>query len=503
MSENMATKLRQRISGRSFVSKVIGYTLLAIIGIVFVFFGAVNQMGLGVGSVGRVNDTLISAADLDSQERQIQEYYSKLFGGSMDLGPQRNMLRQQAMESLIRAELSSQGARAAGLQATDDEIRAVIVREIPAFQENGIFMKSRYMAYLESVRMSPGDFESKLRKDIETLRARQIIEAAALPMTLEVAKLRELQGTKMNIQFAQVVPEAIARTGKGVSPEDARRALTSPEFVKKAEDYFQAYKSDWSEPEMVKAQHILVAFAPGSVESEQNAQQRVKLIQDRAKKEDFGRLAAEFSDDPGSKSKNGQLEPFGRGKMVKEFETAAFSQKIGEIGPPVKSQFGYHLIRVNSRTEEKTASFEAVKEDVARRILARDRVDEQMKELEKALQEGRLEQVQQGLSMLGASWQETGFFDLTGEIPKLPQGTVAKSVSELAPGKELLSRFVQDAGGSRYVLRLKEVKKEEPSSRGNMVELMQRQRAESLYGSWLEDFRADSRVEVNSQIFSQ
>ena len=68
---------------------------------------------------------------------------------------------------------------------------------------------------------------------------------------------------------------------------------------------------------------------------------------------DFARAAALYSDDPGSKDKGGDLGTFDRKRMVPAFTEAAFSQKVGEVGPPVKTEFGYHLIEVLDRVEEK------------------------------------------------------------------------------------------------------------------------------------------------------
>ena len=69
--------------------------------------------------------------------------------------------------------------------------------------------------------------------------------------------------------------------------------------------------------------------------------------------------------------KGGDLGEFGRGQMVKEFEDAAFAGEIGKVIGPVKTQFGYHLIKVESRTEESIASFDEAKESIRRNLLSR------------------------------------------------------------------------------------------------------------------------------------
>ncbi|MBX3040122.1 MAG: SurA N-terminal domain-containing protein [Bdellovibrionaceae bacterium] len=504
MSDNMATNLRKKLGGRKITSKIIGYTLLGVIGLVFIFMGEFSGRGsMGIGSVARVNDSLISAADLDNEEKRVQEYYSSLFGGSMDLGPQKNMVRQQALESLIRSELASQGARSEGIRASDSEIRDTIMKDITVFQENGQFMRDRYMGYLQAMRMNAGDFENRLRKEIETIRVRQLLEASSFPTSMEMDKLKELQSTKLNVAFAQIDSEKLTRDGQRISADEASKALADADFLKKAEEYFQAYKADWSSPETVTAQHILIAFPTGVPDAEKKALEKIQQIRERAQKEDFGQLASQVSEDPGSKSKKGQLDAFGRGKMVKEFEDAAFAQKIGEIGAPVKTPFGYHLIKVSARTEAKNPDFATVKNEVARRLIAREKMEQAFKALDEAVQKGDSAQVDQLLASMGAKWTETGLFDLANAVPKLPPGPVAEAAFEVTAAQPLLNRVIRD-GGSRYVLKFKESKTDAAAQTvANATDLMQKRRAEGLFGAWLESFRGNSRVDVNQKVFQQ
>ena len=106
--------------------------------------------------------------------------------------------------------------------------------------------------------------------------------------------------------------------------------------------------------EEIQARHILV-------DSEDKAKE---LAEKLAKGEDFAKLAKENSKDPGSKDDGGMLGFFGRGQMVPQFEEAAFRLKKGEVSPPIKSQFGFHLIKVEDRREKKLPSFDEVKDRI-------------------------------------------------------------------------------------------------------------------------------------------
>ena len=101
----------------------------------------------------------------------------------------------------------------------------------------------------------------------------------------------------------------------------------------------------------VEARHILV-------DSEDKAKEVLEKV---SKGEDFTKLAEEYSSDPGSKAQGGKLGYFSKGQMVKEFEEAAFALKKGEVSKPVKSQFGWHVIKVDDRRTKPLPTFEEVK----------------------------------------------------------------------------------------------------------------------------------------------
>lgn len=121
--------------------------------------------------------------------------------------------------------------------------------------------------------------------------------------------------------------------------------------------YYEAHKADYEAPE-VKARHILIRFKgsavplrPGEKElTEEEALARAKDLREKiVKGADFGALAKAESDDTGTGANGGDLGSFGHGRMVKEFDDAAFKLPVGEISQPVKTQFGYHIIQVESR----------------------------------------------------------------------------------------------------------------------------------------------------------
>ena len=168
----------------------------------------------------------------------------------------------------------------------------------------------------------------------------------------EVDKLKESYGGEE--VFDQVL--ASNNTTVDVLKEDLKNYLTMRELIEpqieitdeELKTYFDENKDSLGEAEQVKASHILV-------EGEETAKEIKQKLGDGA---DFAELAKEYSTDEGSKENGGELGFFPRGTMVTEFEDVAFSLPINEISEPVKSDYGYHIIKVEEKKEAKEADFD-------------------------------------------------------------------------------------------------------------------------------------------------
>lgn len=129
---------------------------------------------------------------------------------------------------------------------------------------------------------------------------------------------------------------------------------------KDVKDYYEAHKKDFTANNQVRASHILV-----------KTEEEAKGIAEQLKKgADFAKIARAKSIDAGSAKNGGDLGFFSRGQMVPEFENAAFSLKAGEISPPVRTQYGYHIIKVTERKEGKVVEFEKIKGLLTQRLTA-------------------------------------------------------------------------------------------------------------------------------------
>ena len=117
----------------------------------------------------------------------------------------------------------------------------------------------------------------------------------------------------------------------------------------------------FKQPEQVKASHILVKVAPGAEETQKKqARGKIEMVQKKVGQgEDFGALAKTYSEGP-TATREGDLGFFRRGQMVKPFEDAAFSMKVGEVSDIVQTQFGYHLIKVTDKKSPRTVGYDEV-----------------------------------------------------------------------------------------------------------------------------------------------
>jgi parvulin-like peptidyl-prolyl isomerase len=137
---------------------------------------------------------------------------------------------------------------------------------------------------------------------------------------------------------------------------------------------FAENPSLYAEPETVSARHILVLVkANASPDEDKQAREKIDAIHKRvtAPGADFAKIASETTDDTATKPDGGNLGSFGKGMMVPEFENAAFALKVGEISPPIKTSYGYHIIKVHEHKQAQEPSFEKSKDKVRYQVMAK------------------------------------------------------------------------------------------------------------------------------------
>lgn len=483
---------KQLASGRLNLKSVVAVILFGLIALVFVFFGMPTENSGMLGMAARVNNSYVSAADFNSEMRRMEQMYGFLLqqGGA----EQRRFVERQALDNLVMSELSSQVAEREGIVSPDQEVVDIVTKDIPAFQLDGRFQREAYTQILAANNLNPASFEKRIRKDQSAQRARRIVEAAAAPSRLEIEKAKTLSSTQLNVEYARVSREALTSV-LSVSTNEANTFVSNTANLTRLEDYYKSNGTEFTKPARVTAQHILIKATRGDSAVESKAKDRLNEIKARAEKEDFAKLAREFSEDEGSKARGGELT-FGRGEMVPEFEQAAFAGEIGKLTELVQTDFGFHLIKVNSRTEEKKAEFESVKGQIAMKLLQNDKYETWSKELEAALRAQDSVKVSQILKQANIKLQETGLFAMSASSAPQLNSPVATGASLALTEKAPWSAGLVRDGLDRFVLRLKEKKMTPIADEQSVITQLRREKAMDLFSSWMDSEKQTAVIEM-------
>ena len=348
--------------------------MVGLIAVVFIFWGIYTIRGRPGSKIAYVNGDLITGQEYEAVYRDMLEALQKQYRNYWNDNLIRAFrLRQRALESLIDKRLISQEAGRLGLRITDDEV-ADAVLAYPAFQVNGQFDEGRYRSLLSYNRMEPAEFESGIRSELLGQKIAQLIKCF-FPLTdMEVMDYYTYQKEKINIGFVSFNPQDF--TGKIKVNETERQeffeehkekyriserikiaylTLDPSDFVDKAaveekeiSDFYELNQERFKDPKQIKARHILFKVSPDASKPEETeAKDKALAILKRARDgEDFSALARQYSQDPNT-NKGGDLGYFKKGELAKPLEDLAFTLKPGDIGGPVKTRFGWHIIKVD------------------------------------------------------------------------------------------------------------------------------------------------------------
>ena len=377
-------------------NKRIVQAFLLLITLPFAFWGIDSYFrggGRG-GDLASVGGSAISqqefAQAMRDQQERLRAQFGREFNPAMLEAPE---ARAAMLDSLVSQRLLMLHATKTGLTASDAQLREVI-GSIPALQEDGKFSMRRYEQALRAQGLTQAGFEAKLRQDLTLQQLVQSVSDTAVVSRAAAEGVLAIQLEERETSEAMIRPERFAGQVKVPAElvkafyESNRKLFEIPQQIRAefvvlsrdalaaqttigAEEVRSAYEKNAKgnvSPEERRASHILIQSPADAPEADQKAARaRIESIQQQVKKNpaDFARLAKEHSQDPGSAAKGGDLGFFPRGAMVKPFEEAVFSLKEGQTSDVVRSEFGFHLIRVTGIKAEKVRSFEESRDAIA------------------------------------------------------------------------------------------------------------------------------------------
>jgi len=365
--------------------------IIGLIAVVFIFYFGYSFREGGNPKVATVNGSPISQKEYSAVYNQLLEYYRKQFGDSWNESVVKSLdIKGKALDILIKKELIRQNANKLGIEVIDVEVQKSIAN-YPLFQTDGKFDPAKYNRFLQATRMTPQDFENEVSNQIieqklysffstffmttqnerkeflnyfyEQALFRFIVFEPSKYMANITLSEDELKSFFENNKDKYIIPEKMKFSYVIFDPAKFKKDITIEEEQMK--DYYEANQEKFKEPEKVKARHILLKIDQPKKEAE--IKKKAMEIYKKAKEgADFAKLASQHSQDPKTKEKGGDLGYFPRGVMVKEFEDVAFGLKPGEISEPIKTQFGFHIIKVEDKKEEGIKDFDSAKPEITK-----------------------------------------------------------------------------------------------------------------------------------------
>jgi len=382
------------------------WTLFAVI-IVFVvgfvfFSGGSTGSGGGLSSqtIAKIGGDTISAAEFDQRYRSVYQQQQSLYQGNLSPELVRALdLPRQVLDGMIDNRLQLEEAKRLNLRVSDEEVSNYVI-SYPAFQQNGQFVgKERYLQVLAANRLNHERFEEEVRESLLAQKYLALVKATVFVPDSDLRKEFAARNERATMEYVKI-PSNRLESGAGPTdadlktyyekhkdryrlPEQRRvkyllvdRARVSAKIVIPGSELSAEYarrKESFGVPEQVTAAHILIrAEAAKGPAADAEAKLKAESLAERAKKgEDFAKLANENTEDPSGKGSGGQLPPFSRGQMVPEFERAAFALEPGQIAGPIKTQYGYHVIKLISKTPPRVRSFEEVKAQISSELASK------------------------------------------------------------------------------------------------------------------------------------
>ena len=397
------------------IKAILWLIILAFIGTIFYSWGMGGASSSGGGVIATVQGDKIFQGEYDRTFNNLVDFYRQQFRNQFsDEMIKKLDLKTQALEALIQKKLLLQEAEKQNLRVSDAELISHI-QGLQVFQNEKKFSEQSYRNYLQFQRVTPGEFEDNQRENLVLTKLEKLFGTSSKVSQSEIQEAFRNEEEKSKLDYVRFNDDHFQADKTFTDQElndffQANKkqfeipAQIQVEYIKiepktyldeikprdeDIEDYYQTKIADFRVKKMYRASHILAHVKSAEIEGDASIEEKQKQAEEKAKARatellgkvkagaDFGEVAKKHSDDPGSGSQGGSLGEFPKGTMVSAFESALDKLAIGGISEPVLTPFGYHIIKLESRTEERFKPLEEVREEVIqslKEIKARQKV---------------------------------------------------------------------------------------------------------------------------------
>lgn len=361
------------------------------------------QWGVQTGGSGPTRSEVATIFGQPVSLREFQRLYNGLqqrYRAMLRLQEQdldRFNFREMALEQLATRAILLRMAQEYSVTVTPQELYDHIAA-VPAFQDAGRFATARYEAVLRSQvpPMSPRQFETEQQQDLLIQKVSSLLGTGMQVTEAEVTQTYQREHAQVALRYVNL-GTALFEAEVTPSEEDVQKHYTSykdtyrePEqrqiryatvplqrfqqhyepTAEEVNDYYAQHLDTFRRPEQVRARHILLKVPAGAT-PEQEAQARTRadaLLAELQQGANFDALATQHSEDTASAAQGGDLGYFPRNQMVKPFEEVAFTLPPGQVSAPVKTQFGWHILRVEDKREEAVKPLEEAAVEVKEKL---------------------------------------------------------------------------------------------------------------------------------------
>jgi peptidyl-prolyl cis-trans isomerase D len=503
--------------------------LLGAIVVVFVFWGVGSWTSHQEGIVATVNGESISLEDYRNTYNRLLDQARQSLGSNLSDEMLKTLqLSRRAMEQLIDRTLLKQAAERLKVRVGDEELSQSI-RSTPAFQTGGVFDRRRYQQVLSLNRMTPEMFELSQRDGLLAEKMVRLVTDTVKVSETEAQSWYQWNQAMVLFDYVtfdaerykavsvsadevakyfertrdayQIPPEVQVRYVRFTPEAYAGKIQVTPEEVR---EYYDGNPDRFVIAPTVEASHILIRVpADADAAAVEKARERIQGILKQAREgQDFAQLAKQYSEDDGTKDRGGALGAFPKEAMVPPFGEVAFATPPGQISEPVRTRFGWHLIRVAKFNEGRTRSVEESHDEIQNQ-LKRERA--RSLALEEA--EAVFDAASVGNDLIAAAAARqlevhtTEFFGRSGPVKGIAQGSAfAQAAFQLVPGEV---GEIQDFGEDYYLMqvaenrpaRIPELAAVESRVKQDLIREKQREQARKEAQTLLDELKTGSTLE--------